>query len=75
MMLTCWLGQLRREVERLLPHLQEMKEREIQDLINEHERIVEHVENEWRGEAEEARGQVDELRDVSAITIFVWCAH
>ena len=29
MMLTCWLGQLRREVERLLPHLQEMKEREM----------------------------------------------
>ena len=42
----------------------EMKEREIQDLISEHDRIVEHVENEWRGEAEEARGQVDELRDV-----------
>ena len=44
----------------------EMKNREIEELVGEHERIVEVVEQEWRGEVEEARGQVEELRDVSA---------
>ena len=44
----------------------EMKNKEIEDLVAEHERIVEVVETEWRGEVEEARAQVEELRDVSA---------
>ena len=44
----------------------EMKEREIEELVVEHDRIVEVVEREWRGDVEEARGQVEELRDVSA---------
>ncbi|KZP16088.1 hypothetical protein FIBSPDRAFT_749256 [Athelia psychrophila] len=44
----------------------EMKSREIDELVEEHERIVEVVEQEWRGEVEEARGQVEELRDVLA---------
>ena len=50
----------------------EMKEREIQDLSNEHERIVEHVENEWRGEVEEARGRADELQDVCDISFLFY---
>ncbi|KAH8114261.1 hypothetical protein DFH11DRAFT_1877990 [Phellopilus nigrolimitatus] len=44
----------------------EMKNREIQELVVEHERIIEVVEAEWRGEVEEARGQVEELRDAVA---------
>ncbi|KIM80004.1 hypothetical protein PILCRDRAFT_9892 [Piloderma croceum F 1598] len=36
-------------------------EREIEELVEEHDRIVEVVEREWRGEVEEARGQVEEL--------------
>ena len=43
----------------------EMKNKEIEDLVAEHERIVDVVETEWRGEVEEARAQVEELRDVS----------
>lgn len=42
----------------------DVKNREIEDLVAEHERIVEAVQNEWRGEVEEARNQVEELRDV-----------
>jgi chromosome segregation ATPase len=43
----------------------EMKNRETEDLVVEHQRIVNVVEDEWRGEVEEARGQVEELlRDV-----------
>ena len=42
----------------------EMKNREIQELVAEHERIVELVEAEWRGEVEEAQGRVEELQDV-----------
>ncbi|KIM80001.1 hypothetical protein PILCRDRAFT_9890 [Piloderma croceum F 1598] len=43
-----------------------MKEREIEELVGEHDRIVEVIEREWRGEVKEARGQVEELRDVLA---------
>ena len=43
----------------------EVKTREIEDLVAEHQRIVEVVEDEWRGEVEEARGQVEELKDAS----------
>jgi hypothetical protein len=43
----------------------ELKSREIEDLVAEHQRIVEVVEDEWRGEVEEARVQVEELKDAS----------
>ena len=43
----------------------EVKSREIEDLVAEHQRIVEVVEDEWRGEVEEARVQVEELKDAS----------
>ncbi|KAG5634459.1 hypothetical protein H0H81_001876 [Sphagnurus paluster] len=42
----------------------DLKTREIDDLVAEHERIVEVVDAEWRGEVQEARAQVEELRDV-----------
>ena len=42
----------------------EMKNREIEEFMIEHQRIVESVEDEWRGEVEEAKGQMEELRDV-----------
>ncbi|GLB41147.1 putative centrosomin N-terminal motif 1 [Lyophyllum shimeji] len=44
----------------------ELKAHEIDDLVAEHQRILEVVDNEWRGEVEEARGQVEELRDALA---------
>ncbi|KAF8891382.1 hypothetical protein BD779DRAFT_1514947 [Infundibulicybe gibba] len=44
----------------------EVRNREIDELVAEHQRIVQLVEDEWRGEVEEARGQVEELRDVLA---------
>ena len=43
----------------------EVKSKEIEDLVAEHQRIVEVVEDEWRGEVEEARVQVEELKDAS----------
>jgi chromosome segregation ATPase len=43
----------------------ELKGKEIEELVTEHQRIVEVVEDEWKGEVEEARTQVEELRDVS----------
>ncbi|KAG6896548.1 hypothetical protein C0992_007544 [Termitomyces sp. T32_za158] len=42
----------------------DFKKREIEELVAEHQRIIEVVDNEWRGEVEEARNQVEELRDV-----------
>jgi gas vesicle protein len=42
----------------------EQKAAEIDELVAEHKRIVEVVEDEWRGEVEEARMQVEELKDV-----------
>jgi chromosome segregation ATPase len=47
----------------------EEKNREIEDLIVEHNRILEVVEQEWRGEVDEARAQVEELRDVRLWTL------
>jgi len=44
----------------------EQKNAEIEELVAEHKRIVEVVEDEWRGEVEEARMQVEELKDVNA---------
>ena len=48
----------------------EVKSREIEDLVAEHQRIVEVVEDEWRGEVEEARVQVEELKDASFSSFF-----
>lgn len=45
----------------------EMKNREIEELVAEHTRIVEELDNEWRGEVDETRGQVEELKDVRMI--------
>lgn len=42
----------------------DFKTREIEELVAEHQRIIEVVDNEWRGEVEEVRNQVEELRDV-----------
>lgn len=42
----------------------EIRNREIEELVAEHTRIVETLDDEWRGEVEETRGQVEELRDV-----------
>uniref|UniRef100_A0A0W0F3I1 Mto1-like Mto2p-binding domain-containing protein n=1 Tax=Moniliophthora roreri TaxID=221103 RepID=A0A0W0F3I1_MONRR len=44
----------------------ERKNQALDDLIADHQRIVLQVEEEWRGEVDEARQQVDELRDVLA---------
>ncbi|KAG6866142.1 hypothetical protein C0991_008095 [Blastosporella zonata] len=44
----------------------DLKAHEIEELVAEHDRIVKVVDDEWRGEVEEARGQVEELRDVLA---------
>lgn len=49
----------------------EVKAKEIEDLVVEHQRIVEVVEDEWKGEVEETRTQVEELRDVRRF--FLWC--
>jgi len=43
----------------------EQKNAEIDELVAEHKRIVEVVEDEWRGEVDEVRMQVEELKDVS----------
>ena len=48
----------------------EVKSKEIEDLVAEHQRIVEVVEDEWRGEVEEARVQVEELKDASLFPLF-----
>jgi len=53
----------------------EMKAKEIDELVTEHQRIVEVVEEEWKGEVEEVRGQVEELRDVSGSWLHRLFAH
>jgi len=51
----------------------DMKNKEIEELVTEHQRIVEVVEDERRGEVEEARSQVEELRDVrEKVFIFIF---
>lgn len=45
------------------------KHKEVEQLVDEHRRIVNVVEDEWRGEVEEAKVQVEELRDVSAFFV------
>jgi len=49
----------------------DLKNREIHDLIQEHDRVVEVVEQEWRGEVEVARSQVEELKDVRFLVMFL----
>ncbi|KAK7051013.1 hypothetical protein VNI00_005125 [Paramarasmius palmivorus] len=44
----------------------ERKNQALEDLMADHQRIVLKVEEEWRGEVDEARQQVEELRDVLA---------
>ena len=48
----------------------DMKNREIEEMVVEHRRIVDSVEDEWRGEVEEAKGQMEELRDVSPHSLY-----
>ena len=43
----------------------EVKNREIDELVTEHQRIVEVVEDEWRGEVEEHKTRAEEIKDVS----------
>jgi len=70
------LNSMRDKVAALVIELQqkeddvEMKNKEIDELVNEHQRIVEVVEDEWKGEVEEARGQVEELRDARPFHTF-----
>lgn len=42
------------------------KNDEIEDIVTEHEAIVREIEQNWRGEVEEARQQVEEMRDILA---------
>lgn len=46
----------------------DVKNEELEEMVKEHDRIVQQVEEEWREEVVEARGQVDELRDVRHLT-------
>ncbi|KAA1475865.1 hypothetical protein DENSPDRAFT_842743 [Dentipellis sp. KUC8613] len=39
------------------------KEQEIADLVSEHRRILDDVEMEWKGEVDEGKAQIEELRD------------
>ena len=43
----------------------DIKGREVEEIMREHQRIVNVVEDEWRGEVEEARTRLEELQDVS----------
>ncbi|KAF8635596.1 hypothetical protein AX15_000239 [Amanita polypyramis BW_CC] len=43
----------------------DMRGKEIEEMVREHQRIVKVVEDEWRGEVEEANGRLEELQDVS----------
>jgi len=45
------------------------KSQEITELISEHRSILDDAEGEWKGEVDEAKTQIEELRDVS----FVFC--
>ena len=45
------------------------KSQEITELISEHRSILDDVEGEWKGEVDEAKTQIEELRDVGCIRI------
>ena len=52
----------------------ELDLKEIDNLIQEHDRVVDVVEQEWRGEVEEARSQAEELEDVRFLRMsFPFC--
>lgn len=44
----------------------DLKSKEMEEIVREHQRIVNVVEDEWRGEVEEARTRLEELQDVSS---------
>lgn len=48
----------------------DIKNREMEELVEEHRLIIDVVDKEWRGEVEETRGQVDDLRDVCPFFTF-----
>ncbi|KAF8867925.1 hypothetical protein CPB84DRAFT_1741356 [Gymnopilus junonius] len=70
------LNAMRDRMAALMIELQSKEEeveergREIEELVKEHKRIVDVVEEEWRGEVEETRGQVEELKDVGIILFY-----
>ncbi len=43
------------------------KSQEITELVDEHRSILDDVEGEWKGEVDEAKSQIEELRDVGCI--------
>jgi chromosome segregation ATPase len=45
------------------------KSQEISELIGEHRSILDDVEGEWKGEVDEAKTQIEELRDVGCINV------
>ncbi len=45
------------------------KGQEITELIGEHRSILDDVEGEWKGEVDEAKAQIEELRDVGCICV------
>jgi len=47
------------------------KSREIDDLVFEHRSIIDEVETEWKGEVEDAKAQIEELKDVSVILLML----
>jgi chromosome segregation ATPase len=51
------------------------KTQEISELVGEHRSILDDVEGEWKGEVDEAKTQIEELRDVRRIYVFSAAAH
>lgn len=51
----------------------ERKDQTIDEMVSEHQRIVAQVEDEWRGEVDDHKQQVEELRDVRfGLDLVVW---
>lgn len=46
------------------------KSQEITELVSEHRSILDDVEGEWKGEVDEAKAQIEELRDVGWVHVF-----
>ena len=51
------------------------KNQEISELVSEHRSILDDVEGEWKGEVDEAKTQIEELRDVRFLSAFSAAAH
>ena len=51
------------------------KSQEISELVSEHRSILDDVEGEWKGEVDEAKTQIEELRDVRRIYVFTAAAQ